>query len=183
MANPNPDASKARRAKKDKRRPKPGTVKRPHQACYVSPPSPSSKHHLSRVTADAEEVDTAELCKLTHALSQSASTYLKAVEVGEFEARLEALEGTLTPARRLHPLHREAGRVSLPRRLKRLESTARSRQVTKVWIATEDAHTPGLFHMDDGRTLTREALDALPHGGPGITGILVSASGIEHHET
>ncbi len=36
--------------------------------------------------------DTAELCKLTHALSQSASTYIKSLEVGEYEARLSELE-------------------------------------------------------------------------------------------
>jgi hypothetical protein len=49
------------------------------------------KTHLTG-TAEAREVDVAELCKLAHALSQSASTYLKAVEVGELEARVEALE-------------------------------------------------------------------------------------------
>ena len=53
------------------------------------------EHHLGEVSG-AEEVDTAELCKLTHALSQSASTYLKAVEVGELEARVEALEEAQT---------------------------------------------------------------------------------------
>ena len=47
--------------------------------------------HLD-ATAQADEVDTAELCKLTHALSQSAATYLKALEVGELEQRLEPLE-------------------------------------------------------------------------------------------
>ena len=47
--------------------------------------------HLAGVV-EADETDTTELCKLTHALSQSASTYLKALEVGELEARVEALE-------------------------------------------------------------------------------------------
>jgi hypothetical protein len=47
--------------------------------------------HLD-ATAQAEKVDTAELCKLTHALSQSAATYLKAIETGELETRLAALE-------------------------------------------------------------------------------------------
>lgn len=36
--------------------------------------------------ATADEVDTAELCKLTHALSQRTATYLKAVEIGELKA-------------------------------------------------------------------------------------------------
>ncbi len=43
-------------------------------------------------TARAERVDTGELCKLSHALSQSASTYLKATELGSLEARVLALE-------------------------------------------------------------------------------------------
>ncbi len=85
---------KARQAKKNKRRPKPGTVNDLTKVLWSA--ITKLEHHLSKVS-DAEEVDTAELCKLTHALSQSASVYLKAVEVGEFEARLEALEGTLTP--------------------------------------------------------------------------------------
>ena len=93
MANPNPDASKARRAKKNRRRPKPGTVKQLTSVLWSA--ISKLEEHL---TADAEEVDTAELCRLSHALSQSASTYLKALEVGEFEARLEALESTMTPS-------------------------------------------------------------------------------------
>jgi len=51
--------------------------------------------HLD-TSATAEEPDTAELCRLTHALSQSASTYLKALEVGELEARVQALEAAHT---------------------------------------------------------------------------------------
>ncbi len=43
-------------------------------------------------TAKAEQPDTSELCKLSHALSQAAGVYLKALEVGELEQRLEALE-------------------------------------------------------------------------------------------
>lgn len=43
-------------------------------------------------TAKAERADVTELCKLSHALSQAAGVYLKALETGELEARLEALE-------------------------------------------------------------------------------------------
>lgn len=89
MANPNPDALKARRGARAKRRPKPGTVKQLTSVLWRA--ITHLEAHLD-ATATAEEVDTAELCKLTHALSQSAATYLKAVEVGELEARLEALE-------------------------------------------------------------------------------------------
>ncbi len=84
---PNPNPHKARQARK--RRPKPGTVKQLSAVLWRA--ITHLEEHLD-TTATAETVDTGELCKLTHALSQSASTYLKAVEVGELEARLEALE-------------------------------------------------------------------------------------------
>lgn len=79
----------ARQAKKRARRPKPGTVRQLSAVLWRA--ITHLETHLD-ATASSNEVDTAELCKLTHALSQSASTYLKAVEVGELEARLEALE-------------------------------------------------------------------------------------------
>lgn len=83
----------ARQEKKRARRPKPGTVKQLTAVLWRA--ITHLETHLDSTTS-AEEVDTAELCKLTHALSQSASTYLKAVEVGEFETRLEALEKAQT---------------------------------------------------------------------------------------
>lgn len=89
MANPNPDALKARRGARAKRRPKPGTVKQLTSVLWRA--ITHLETHLD-ATASSDKVDTAELCKLTHALSQSAATYLKAVEVGELEARLETLE-------------------------------------------------------------------------------------------
>ncbi len=89
MPNPNPHAARQAR----KRRPKPGTVKQLSAVLWRA--ITHLETHLD-VTATADEIDTGELCKLTHALSQSASTYLKAVEVGEFEARLEALEKAQT---------------------------------------------------------------------------------------
>ena len=79
----------ARQSKKRNRRLKPGTVKQLSAVLWRA--ITHLEEHLDGVTT-AETVDTGELCKLTHALSQSASTYLKAVEVGELEARLEALE-------------------------------------------------------------------------------------------
>jgi hypothetical protein len=89
MANPNPDALKARLGKRAKRRPKAGTVKQLTSVLWRA--LTHLEAHLDAI-ATAEEVDTSELCKLTHALSQSAGVYLKALEVGEFEARLQALE-------------------------------------------------------------------------------------------
>jgi transcriptional regulator of aromatic amino acid metabolism len=89
VANPNPDAARARIGKKAARRPKPGTVRQLSAVLWQA--ITHLEAHLD-TTATAEQVDTAELCKLTHALSQSAATYLKTVETGELEARLEALE-------------------------------------------------------------------------------------------
>lgn len=83
----------ARQARKSARRPKPGTVRQLSAVLWRA--ITHLETHLD-ASATADEVDTSELCKLTHALSQSASTYLKAVEVGEFEARLEALEKAQT---------------------------------------------------------------------------------------
>jgi hypothetical protein len=51
--------------------------------------------HLERhldATAKGAQPDISELCKLSHALSQSAATYLKALETGQLEDRLELLE-------------------------------------------------------------------------------------------
>lgn len=97
MANPSPDALKARRQVRAKRRPKPGTVKQLTSVLWRA--ITHLETHLD-TTATTGEVDTAELCKLTHALSQSAATYLKALEVGELEARLEALEKAHTEVQR-----------------------------------------------------------------------------------
>lgn len=83
----------ARQGRRNARRPKPGTVKQLSAVLWRA--ITHLEEHLD-ATATAEEVDTAELCKLTHALSQSASTYLKAVETGELEARIEALEQAQT---------------------------------------------------------------------------------------
>ena len=79
----------ARQERKRSRPHKPGTVKQLTAVLWRA--ITHLETHLD-TTASSNEVDTAELCKLTHALSQSAATYLKAVEVGELEARLEALE-------------------------------------------------------------------------------------------
>jgi hypothetical protein len=83
--NPNPHQARSAR----KRRPTPGTVRQLSAVLWNA--ITKLETHLE-ATASAEEGDVGELCKLSHALSQSASTYLKAVEVGELEARVQALE-------------------------------------------------------------------------------------------
>ncbi len=83
----NPNPTQARQARK--RRPKPGTVKQLTAVLWRA--ITHLEGHLE-ATAAAEEVDTGELCKLTHALTQAGATYLKAIETGELEGRLEAVE-------------------------------------------------------------------------------------------
>jgi hypothetical protein len=132
MANPNPDALKARRAARARRRPKPGTVKQLTSVLWRA--ITHLETHLD-TTVSAGEVDTAELCKLTHALSQSAATYLKAVEVGELEARLRGpreSSGSHTGA--------QVGSVRLRTRLDRLATSRTGHGSIEVWI-TEDGET------------------------------------------
>ncbi len=83
----NPNPHKARQARK--KRAKPGTVAQLTSVLWKA--IGHLETHLD-ATAQAETTDTAELCRLTHALSQSAATFLKAIETGELEARLAALE-------------------------------------------------------------------------------------------
>ena len=87
---PNPNPHKARQAKK--RRAKPGSIQDLTEVLWRA--VSTLEEHLTR-TADAEEVDIPELCKLSHALSQSAGVYLKALETGEHEGRLASLEAAL----------------------------------------------------------------------------------------
>ncbi len=79
----------ARVAKRRARRPKPGTIKQLTAVLWRA--ITHLEDHINTTTT-AEQVDTADLCKLTHALSQAAGTYLKAIEVGELEERLTVLE-------------------------------------------------------------------------------------------
>ena len=79
----------ARQVKRRARRPKPGTMKQLTGVLWRA--ITHLNEHLE-TAATAETVDTGELTRLTHALSQSAGVYMKALEVGELEARLEALE-------------------------------------------------------------------------------------------
>lgn len=87
----NPNPSKARQTRK--RRPKPGSVRQLQAVLWRA--ISHLEDHLN-TAADRERVDTGELVRLTHALSQAAGPYLKALEVGELEARLEALERAAT---------------------------------------------------------------------------------------
>ncbi len=50
------------------------------------------ERHLDEVATSEAEDSRTELCKLVHALSQSAGVYLRALEVGQLEERIGALE-------------------------------------------------------------------------------------------
>lgn len=100
MANPNPNAARARLGKKAARRPKPGTVKQLTAVLWnaitkleaaIEPPVVNGyldDHEAQKNFA----VQIGELTKLTHALSQAGGVYLKAIEVGELEGRVQELE-------------------------------------------------------------------------------------------
>ena len=88
MANPNP--SKARAAKKAKRM-KPGDLSDAKDLFWRT--LMRLKDQLDTVCEG--ETDTAELTKLSHAIGQLGSTYMKCIEVGELEARLQDLEDAL----------------------------------------------------------------------------------------
>ena len=85
--NPNPVAG--RQAKRAARRPAPGTVKQLTAVLWRA-----VKHLEAHIEARAphSEADVGEVTKLVHALSQAAGVYLRAIEVGELEGRVEALE-------------------------------------------------------------------------------------------
>ena len=73
--------------------------------------------------------------------------------------------------------------MKLKGRLEKLEQST-PLEVTKLWTAVEDDHTPGLYHLDDGRTpLTEAELDALPGKGSGCHGFIIrSPYHRDHHE-
>ena len=84
---PNPNPSKARQARK--RRAKPGTVKQLQAVLWRA--ITHLEAHLDAAT-ERERPDTGEVVRLTHALSQAAGPYLKALEVAELEVRVSELE-------------------------------------------------------------------------------------------
>lgn len=81
---------KARRSKKSKKRASPGNLCDLTSVLWNA--IAKLEERLEQITAEGKEIDTGELTKLSHALCQAATPYLKCIEVGEFEARLAALE-------------------------------------------------------------------------------------------
>ena len=81
MANSAPDALKARLGKK--RRAKKGTLEDVGRKVYAA---------LERCEMLLEDMDPTIQLKAAHGVFQGASAYAKVLEVGELEARLQALE-------------------------------------------------------------------------------------------
>lgn len=81
MANPNADPLKARIAQRRKR--KAGSLKDVSRMLWEA---------LETARELLSEEDVQVRLKAIHALSQTASSYARVYEVGELEARLEALE-------------------------------------------------------------------------------------------
>ncbi|MEO1571656.1 MAG: hypothetical protein AAFU51_10340 [Bacteroidota bacterium] len=89
MANPNPDAARARRGKAAKRRQRAedsGTLDDLRTVLWSA---------IERVEKLTESEDAAQVLKATHALVQASGTYVKVVEAAELEARLDAVEKAL----------------------------------------------------------------------------------------
>lgn len=83
MANPNPH--RARRAKREKRRAKPGDVKDVQARVWEAVEAACAVLH-------DPETDNALRLRAVHAVTQAAGSYTKIIEAAEFEARLEELE-------------------------------------------------------------------------------------------
>jgi len=100
VANPKPDATRARLGKRATRRPKPGTVKQLTAVVWSAIRELEAAIEPAVIDGSLEPdeqqkdfaVQVGELTRLTHALSQAASVYLKAIEVGEIEARIAEIE-------------------------------------------------------------------------------------------
>ncbi|MVN85170.1 hypothetical protein GO986_00085 [Deinococcus sp. HMF7620] len=87
MSNKDADPTKARQAKRMKRRGKPGTLEDARALLWRA---------LTRAGELLEEDDPAHALRAVHAVSQGAAAYARIVEVGELEARIAALEAGQT---------------------------------------------------------------------------------------
>ena len=136
MANPNPDPLKARQAKKAKRRGKPGSLSDAQAVLWQA---------LRKAGELLEHEDPHLSLKAVHAVSQCAANYAKVLEVGELEARLQALEAEVEAGRGRRPrsdTQRQAGRSVTGRRgrLAKLEAARKpgTGPLFRVWEAHPD---------------------------------------------
>jgi hypothetical protein len=91
----NPDPSKARQAKKRKRRGKPGSIEDARALLWRALERAGLLLGAETVKEDGSVTpDNHTALRAIHAISQGAAAYARIVEVGELEARILALEGT-----------------------------------------------------------------------------------------
>jgi hypothetical protein len=94
MANLNADPSKARQAKKRKRRGAPGTIEDARALLWKALQRAGQLLEAETVKEDGTVTpDNHTALRAIHAISQGAAAYARIVEVGELEARIAALEG------------------------------------------------------------------------------------------
>jgi hypothetical protein len=86
MANSNPDPLKARMGKRKKKQS--GSVQAAARIVWDA---------LQTAQSVLSSKDTTERLKACHAVFQGAQAYARVVEIGEFEARLAALEASHSP--------------------------------------------------------------------------------------
>jgi hypothetical protein len=84
----NANPHEARQERRRRRRPAPGTIRQLQQVLWKA-------LQALELELDHHGGDVTTLTRLTHAVSQASSAYLKATEVGELEARMQALEEAL----------------------------------------------------------------------------------------
>lgn len=90
----NSNPTKARQAKKARRRGKPGTLEDARRLLWCALERAGELLEVKSEDPDTGEMkpDNALALKAIHAISQGASAYAKIMEVGELEARIQALE-------------------------------------------------------------------------------------------
>ena len=93
MANPNADPTKARQAKKRKRRGTPGSIEDARALLWKALQRAGQLLDAEIVEDGVSRPDNHTALRAIHAISQGAAAYARIVEVGELEARLAALEG------------------------------------------------------------------------------------------
>ena len=90
MSNPNADPTKARQAKKARRRGKPGTVEDARRLLWQA--LTRAGELLEVEDPETGQPDNTLALKAIHAISQGAGAYAKDTEVTDLAARIEALE-------------------------------------------------------------------------------------------
>jgi len=94
MANPNPNPTQARQAKRRKRRGKPGSIEDARALLWRALERAGELLEAETVKEDGSMApDNHTALRAIHAISQGAAAYARIVEVGELEARIAALEG------------------------------------------------------------------------------------------